>query len=239
MRLSAAVVKWPLIVLALAVICGGFAPAAFAGLATTPLALNDGFGPDAGRWRGTVSFDQNPIGFGFNDEVEGVIEWAAFAPGKFAQYLAAEHPLAVDPSALGEVVYAYQLVSLAKAVPGVSVLSVGYDNGDEPMIGSVLPTSVAQTGGSLSSSADAQVTQAVWNFVGPSLAAGGSSSILIFSSVFSPELDNIQVTSGLASSGGQAASISDRIFEFEIPEPASASLLALAVAVVFGVRRRR
>ena len=63
-------------------------------LSTTNLALNDGFGPDAGRWHGTVSI----AGAAFGDTVVAEVDWAAFAPGKFQLYLNSQAIAQVDPS---------------------------------------------------------------------------------------------------------------------------------------------
>ena len=81
-----------------------------------------------------------------------------------------------------------------------------------------------------------------WFFEGASLLnSGEKSDILVFTSAFFPELDALQIQSGLASPmpSPLVASISDRIFEFEVPEPASIALLVLGLATVFAGRRRR
>jgi hypothetical protein len=243
MRISAASVKWPLILLCVLGVFSCVVPAAVAGLAGTPFALFDGFGPDAGRWRGSASIDVDPVSPPiFLDEMEAEVEWAAFAPGKFALYLAAEHPGAVDPSGLGEVTYAYQVVSVGKAVPGIDSLTVGVDAADGR--GSVGPTFVALTGGSQdpSSSSD-QITSMLWQFApgAAMLGVGESSPILVFTSPFAPELDTMNVGSGLATTipSPRVASISDRLFEFEIPEPASLALFVLGVGVMLSARRFR
>jgi hypothetical protein len=74
-------------------------------LATTTRALNDGFGPDSGRWHGSVSLS-GTAPFGSN-AVTADVEWAAFAPGKFALYLADEGLAGPDPSDGTDVIYAY------------------------------------------------------------------------------------------------------------------------------------
>ena len=240
MRISAAAAKWPFVLVGLAGFLSFLAPAAVAGLATTDFALNF-FGPDAGRWRGSAAISAGPVPI-FGDEVEAVVEWAAFAPGKFQLYLDDEHPGAVDPSAAGEVVYAYEVVSITTAVPGISGLTVGIDDGDLARLGSVSPTSVPGTGGVASSSSFAQPTQMVWNFEGASLLdAGEKSQILVFSSIFLPELDTMQLHSGLAFPDPQplVASISDRLFEFEIPEPASFATFMLGSVMLLAGRRNR
>jgi len=206
-------------------------------LATTNLALNDGLGPDAGRWRGSVAIDVNPVPI-FGDEIEAVVDWAAFAPGKFQLYLNANHPGAVDPSAPGEVVYAYEVVSVAAADPGISVLTVGVDAADARGTISA-PASVALTGGEVPSGGADQGTSMAWFF--SLLDAGEKSRILVFSSLFAPQLDQLMVMSGLASEipSPLVASISDRLFTNEIPEPASLMLLVFGAGVVLAGRRFR
>lgn len=238
MRISAAAAKWPLVLVGVVGISSCFTSAAVAGmLATTNLALNDGLGPDAGRWRGSAAIDVDPVPV-FGDEIEAVVDWAAFAPGKFQLYLNANHPGAVDPSAPGEVVYAYEVFSVAAASPGISVLTVGVDAADARGTISA-PTSVALTGGEVPSGGGDQGTSMAWNF--SSITAGEKSRILVFSSIFAPQLDQLMVMSGLASEipSPLVASISDRLFTNEIPEPASLVLLAFGAGVMLAGRRFR
>jgi hypothetical protein len=235
--MSAATLTWRVILLAAMAIMGGLAPIAQAGLLTTPLALNDGFGPDAGQWRGSAHVVAGPIGGGAN-ELDAVVEWAAFAPGKFQLYLNGAGPGAVDPGAPGEVVYAYEVVSVAKAKPGIDLVTVGVDAADAR--GSVSPTTVGLTGGPAATDDADQTTSMLWEYLGPSLAAGGKSPIMVFSSPFAPQLDALNVSSGVATTlvSPLVASIGDRIFQNDVPEPATISLLGLA-AVAFVPRRRR
>lgn len=231
-RTSAAPVKF-LMALAAIVFFNYLLPLAHAGMATSDLALFDGFGPDGGRWRGTSAINAGPIPL-FGDQVDAVVEWAAFAPGKFQLYLNANHPGAVDPSAAGEVVYAYEVVSVATAAPGISTLTIGVDPADAR--GSVGPTFVPLTGGQAPSGSNDQTTSMAW-FFGPGagvLSAGEKTPILVFSSVFAPELDTLQLNSGLASPNPSplVASISDRLFTHEIPEPTGLLLLLLGAAAL-------
>jgi hypothetical protein len=252
MRFSAATISsaakklWPLVALSLFACFSCIVSPAFAGLATTGFALNDGFGPDAGRWRGSVAIDVDPVPI-FGDEVEAVVEWAAFFPGKFQDFLDAEHPGAVDPSAAGEITYAYQVVSVAKASPGISTMTVGVDHpaGAPPVDprGTVSPTFVALTGGEAPSSNSDQGTSMLWSW-GPGAAlldAGETSPILVFTSPFAPELDTMQLSSGVASPNPSplVASIGDRIVDHEVPEPAALVLLTLGGIAMLATRRNR
>lgn len=243
--ISAATSGWPLAALSfLAVLCC-LAPPAFAGLATTNFALFDGFGPDGGRWRGSVAIDVDPVGGPGGNEVEAVVEWAAFFTGKFQQYLDAEHPGATDPSAAGEITYAYQVVSVAAAVPGISTLTVGVDHaaGAPPVDprGSVAPTFVAMTGGVAPSGSSDNDTSMVWTWVADLVNAGESSPILVYTSPFAPELDTMQLSSGVASPmpSPLVASIGSRIVDMEIPEPAALVLLSLGGIALAASRRVR
>jgi len=242
MRISAATVKWPLILVCVGGTFGCMLPTAWAGLATTPFALYDpaGPGPDSGFWRGSLSVDVDPLSPpAFPQEVEATAEWAMFAPGKFQDFLDAEFPGATAPAVgIGEVTYAYQITDIDAAVPGVTQLSVGHDIGDLARFGSLLPTSVALTGTAAPVTAVAQTTQAVWTFAG--ISAGSTSRILVYSSPFFPEPDSMMIRSTIAAGTGETASISDRTFTGEVPEPATLALVLFGVAgCLFGLRRAR
>jgi len=209
-------------------------------LATTNRALSDGFGPDAGQWRGTASISVAPIPF-FNDEVTAEVDWAAFAPNDFQLYLNDEGIIAPDPSGPFEVVYAYQIVSISAASPGISTLTVGVDDTDAR--GSVLPPSFVPTGGGSEvapTSGGDQTTSMAWFFNGALLQVGDTTGLLVFTSPFAPELDGLQVNAGLASPNPSplVASISDRLFEQEIPEPSSMALLLLGSFAVMARSRK-
>jgi hypothetical protein len=239
MRISGAAVRRALVFVGVAGALTCFLPAAAASLMTTNLALYDGFGPDAGRWRGSVTITEGPNALG--QEVDATVEWAAFAPGKFQDYLDANHFGALDPSALGEVIYAYEVVSVTTAVPGIFTLSVGRDAADG--VGTVAPTHVAGTGGQAPTFASDQGTSMLWLFLPPPdanmLQAGEKSSILVYSSIFAPQFDTLQLNAGLVGPfpSPLVASISDRLFTFEIPEPTSLVLVVLGVGAAFAGRR--
>jgi hypothetical protein len=191
-------------------------------LATTPFALNDTFGPDAGRWRGTASVSAI---IPFNgDTIVADVDWAAFGPGKFQLYLNSQSIAQVDPSGPGEVIYVYQISSVTAADPGIDGLTVGLDDNDGR--GIILAPSHLPTGAPLEKIPNGggdQTDSMAWFFAGSQLQAGDSSSLLIFTSPFAPELDFMTVNSGLAAQlpPPYVASPSDRLFEFDVPEPSS------------------
>ena len=210
-------------------------------LATTARALNDGLGPDAGTWRGQASISVAPIPF-LGDEVSALVDWAAFAPGDFQLYLDDEGIAESDPSGVLEVVYAYQIVSVTAASPGITTLTVGVDSTDGR--GSVLPPAFVPAGGG--SEVDPvgggdQTTSMAWFFDGSALQVGDTTGLLVFSSPFAPELDSMQISSGLASPSPSplVASISDRIYDNNIPEPSSIALLLIGTLGLAGGRRKR
>lgn len=208
--------------------------AAIAGpLATTNLALNDGFGPDAGRWHGSVAV----VGAAFGDTLTAEVDWAAFLHGDFQLYLNSQGIAQADPSAPGEVVYVYQITSVTAAEPGVDTLSVGVDAADGRGVVSApgfVPTGAATakapTGGGDNS------TSMAWFFDGTELEVGDTSDLLVFSSPFLPEYDFLQVNSGLAGPpvSPLVASISDR----PVPEPSSLALAVLAFLGLFARARK-
>lgn len=207
---------------------------AFAGsLATTNRALNDGFGPDAGRWHGSVSIS----GAAFGDTVTAEVDWAVFAPGpKFQLYLNDEGIAQSDPSAPGELIYVYQIISVTAASPGIDTLTVGVDASD--IRGSISAPSSIPTGAATEKSPASggdNTTSMAWFFNGSELQAGDTSSLLIFTSPRAPEFDFLQVNSGLAGPvvSPLVASPSDRIFQFDVPEPNSIALVLLSLLGFF------
>lgn len=226
--------------LSLAALCSVLISAqAIAGpLATTNFALNDGFGPDAGRWHGSV----NITGAAFGDTINAEVDWAAFGPGKFQLYLNSQSIAQVDPSGPNEVIYVYQITSVSAATPGVDTLTVGVDSTDGR--GVVLAPSFVPAGGASEkspSSGGDNTTSMAWFFNGPGLLAGDTSSLLVFSSPFAPEFDFLQVNSGLAGApvSPLVASPSDRLFQFDIPEPTSLALALACSALVLCGRKSR
>ncbi len=213
-------------------------------LATTNFALNDGFGPDAGRWHGSVSISGGPIPF-FGDVVAAEVDWAAFGPGKFQLYLNSQSIAQFDPSAPGEVIYVYQITSVTAASPAIDTLTVGIDPGDGRGIISApvnIPTGAATEitpfGGGDNN------TSMAWFFNNselPPLGVGNTSSLLVFTSPFAPEFDFLQVNAGLAgpSPSPLVASPSDRIFQNDIPEPSSILLGLAGVQIMLVIRSRK
>ncbi len=199
-------------------------------LATTNFALNDGFGPDAGRWHGAVSI----AGAAFGDTVVADVDWAVFEHGDFQLYLNSQGIAQVDPSAAGEVVYVYQISSVTSASPGIDTLTVGVDSGDgrgtvsaPSFVPTGLPISKSPTGGG------DNTTSMAWFFDGSELLIGDFSDLLVFTSPFLPEFDFLQVNSGLAGPAVSplVASIGDR----PVPEP---STLVLGLLASFGLFSR-
>lgn len=207
---------------------------AYAGpLATSNFALNDGFGPDAGRWHGTAAI----VGAAFGDVVMAEVEWAAFKHGDFQLFLNSAGIAQVDPSASGEIVYVYQIASVTNAIPGIDSLTVGVDAGDGR--GTISPPAFIPVGAANSKSPMSggdNTTSMAWFFNGAELNPGDISDLLIFTSPFLPEFDFLQINSGLAGPvvSPLVASISNRRFG-GVPEPAS---LALTLPVLFALRRR-
>lgn len=191
-------------------------------LATTNFALNDGFGPDAGRWHGTVAI----AGAAFGDTAVAEVDWAAFQHGDFQLYLNSQGIAQSDPSAAGEIVYVYQISSVTSASPGIDTLTVGVDAADGR--GTVSAPSFVATGLAASkppTGGGDNTTSMAWFFNGTEPLVGETSDLLVFTSPFLPEFDFLQINSGL---GGPAvsplvASIGDRRNRM-IPEPSSLAL---------------
>jgi len=210
-------------------------------LAVTNLALNDGFGPDGGRWRGTATITSSVLG----NTVIAQVDWAAFGkpavgPGNFQFYLNSQSIAQVDPSDPLEVIYVYQITSVTSAIPGIDTLTVGVDAADAR--GTVTAPAFVPTGAATEqspSSGGDNTSSMAWFFNGTELQAGDTSSLLVFTSPFAPELDFLQINSGLAGPipSPLVASISDRIFQFTIPEP-STLILVLLFCVVLPIKAR-
>lgn len=191
-------------------------------LATTNFALNDGFGPDAGRWHGSVTVAGVDAFTG--NTLAAEVDWAAFGPGKFQLYLNGEGIAQLDPSTPGEVIYVYQITSVTAANPGIDALTVGLDSGDGR--GNTSAPSFLPTGAALEQSPTSggdHATSMVWFFEGTELHVGDNSSLLVFTSPFAPEFDYLLVNSGLAAQYPPplVASPSERLFQFDVPEPSS------------------
>jgi hypothetical protein len=205
-------------------------------LATSNFALNDGFGPDAGRWHGSA----NVMGAAFGDTLNAQVDWAVFAPGKFQLFLNSQGIAQVDPSGPNELIYVYQITSVTDALPGIDALTVGIDSSDGR--GMVSAPAFVLTGApsekSPSSGGD-NTTSMAWFFNGAELDPGDISSLLVFTSPFSPEYDFLSVNSGLAGPpvSPLVPSPSDRRFVAEVPEPSSLLLGLLGFAALLGCRR--
>lgn len=220
-------------------------PQAGAGpLSTTSFALDDGFGPDSGRWHGTVSI----AGAAFGDSIDAKVDWAVFVrpvngdPGGFQQYLDDQGIAQVDPSAPGELIYVYQIAAVTTASPGVDTLTVGLDATDAR--GSVVAPAFVPTGAAnekIPTGGGDNTTSMFWIFGGTELHVGDTSSLLVFTSPFAPEYDFLQVNSGLAGAvvSPIVASPSDRIFQHQVPEPATVISMVLCAAAAFCLRPQK
>jgi hypothetical protein len=206
----------------------GLSQTAAGPLAVTSFALNNGAGPDAGRWRGTASL----VGAALGDTLVAEVDWAVFPVGGFQSYLNSQAIAQVDPSAPNEFTYVYQITSVTSANPGVDVLTVGIDAIDTRRsltAPTFVPTGAA-TEKSPTSGGDNNTSMA-WFFGGTELDPGDSSSLLVFTSPNIPEFDFLSVASGLASQavpplvGSPSAILGDP----NVPEP---STLFLVVACV-------
>jgi hypothetical protein len=208
-------------------------------LATTNFALNDGFGPDAGRWHGTVNVAGVDAFTG--NTLAATIDWAAFGPGKFQLYLNSEGIAQVDPSAAQEVTYVYEIVSVTAATPGIDSLTVGVDLFDGR--GTVSAPSFIPKGAALEQSPTSggdQGTSMAWFFEGSELQVGENSSLLVFTSSFAPEFDFLLVNSGLAAQfpSPLVASPSTRDFTVDIPEPTTVVSSLLGLLGIAMLRRK-
>jgi hypothetical protein len=212
-------------------------PAAAGPLATTDRALNDGFGPDAGRWHGTAIV----MGAAFGDILHAEVDWAAFGPGKFQLFLDDNGIAGIDPSGPGEVTYVYQIAAILTAVPGIDLLTVGLDASDgrgivsaPAFVSTGAPNEKSPTGGG------DNTTSMAWFFAGNEPHRDDISSLLVFTSPFHPEFDFLSVNSGLAGPpvSPLVASPSDRPFVADVPEPPSLLLTLLGFGVLAGCRRQ-
>jgi hypothetical protein len=209
-------------------------------LATTNLALNDGFGPDAGRWHGSVTV-AGVDGFTGNT-LAASVDWAAFGPGKFQLYLNSQGIAQVDPSAAQEVIYVYEIVSVNAATPGIDALTVGVDAADGR--GSVSAPAFIPKAAALEQSPTSggdQGDSMAWFFEGTELQVGENSSLLVFTSPFAPEFDFLLVNSGLAAQFPPplVASPSDRLFQFDVPEPHTLAILLSCSLAAICTRKSR
>ena len=197
--------------------------ASAAALATTPRALNDGFGPDAGTWHGSVAV----AGAAFGDTITAEVDWAAFLYPNFQLYLNDQGIAQADPSAPGEVAYVYQIVSVTSATPGIDTLTVGLDAGDGR--GTVSAPAFVPTGAATAKAPTAGGdigTSMAWFFAGTELHVGDTSNLLVFTSPFLPEFDFLQANSGLAGPPVSPLVASPR--DRPVPEPAAGALALLA-----------
>ncbi len=226
-------------VCAVVLLVAGLNTAQASTLATTNQALNDGSGPDAGKWRGSQNYvGVAPFGPG---TLNAVVEFAVFDKGDFQNFLNENGIVYVDP-APGELIYAYQIVNVALGTSSVTNFSVGLQSDESPgLTGATFIPSIANHGAyPLPPTQDPAVpgggpgggnSQAAWPF-GAGLLPGGISAIMYYSSPQFPELGFSTVNAGLA---GQFIAYS---LPNPVPEPATALLMTACVALFANGRCR-
>ena len=193
-------------------------------LANAPEAFNNGSGPNAGTWNGSVDNIANIGPFG---SIDADIDFAVFAPGNFQTFLDNNFgPSTYTDANPSNFVYAYQVTMNSVGLAGGSILTVGIGPSDPRTPPSFLPGSGDQSPGLTPD----QVTSMEWNFEGQ-LTGGEVSDILFFSSPMPPELDFAQMNSGLASPSPSP------LVPSPVPEPTALTLLMLASAIAVGKRR--
>jgi len=163
------------------------------------------------------------------------VEYAVFAPGQFNVAFGA----GADPSNGSEFVYAYEVtntgatVNVSRNMSGVTV--------------ALLPTASASNIGFLpllngnygqvpnnSSFGGTPASSARWNFTSPTLALGGITQVLLFTSPKGPTLASASALGG----GIQGTTTVPNFVPTPIPEPSSFILLALAGLAMLAIRLR-
>jgi len=204
-------------------------------LSVTNFAFNDGFGPDAGQWRGSL----NVAGAAFGDTLTAEVDWAVFAPGDFQNYLNSQAIAQVDPTSPQDMTYVYQIHSVTFADPGIDILTVGLDPIDGR--GTLLAPTFVPTGAANEKSPSGggdNNTSMAWFFAGNELLPGDASSLLLFTSPYAPEYDFLAVASGLAAQvvSPLVPSPGSRLGP-GIPEPGTL-VLALTCSLLLLAKRR-
>ena len=177
---------------------------------------------------------------GFTANVTG--DFSVFAPGPaFQNFLNATDPNNLDldplnnhldPSGGTRFVYAYQLLNVfATTTPFVN-FTVGIDTGDPVLnVGSF-----ASYGGKNPTSTSLPGTSVRWNWAGSgnTIGNGSSSSLLFFTSIRAPELDDSQGLAGIsAKSASQQGGISDTPSPGPVvPEPGTLVLASVGFALL-------
>ncbi len=194
-----------------------------------PLPLN----PDAlSGWTGTSTIASGLIA---GHTLDTKVEYAVFAPGQFNAYFGA----GADPSNGTEFVYAYEVTNTGSTV-NVSRNLSGFTV-------ALLPTASASNVGFLplanwnyglvpnnSSFGGTPPSSARWNFTSPTLALGGVTQILLYTSPKGPTLASASALGG----GIQGTTTVPNFVPTPIPEPSTFALLAIAGITMLAIRRR-
>ena len=203
-------------------------------LATTSFALDNGLGPDGGKWRGSQDYFFNA----FINVLDVTAEFAVFAPGDFQGFLGENLIDFTDP-APGEYIYAYQIVDIDVGSTGLTNFSVGLDGNES--LGAVAPTFIPFTTdyGTYSPTPTQDPSQpgggpgvdtsSVWADL-PGFGPGEVTGVLFYSSPHQPELGFSTATVGIA---GQQMALS---LPNPVPEP-TGLCLALGTCVLLCLRR--
>ena len=165
------------------------------------------------------------------DQLSGTVDFAVFAPGDF--------PFGGYAPTTGELTYVYQIIMDAADTESLSNLSIVLD-GDADNIGAFLlevgdiPPSASSFSTFLPIATAGDF--AAWDFEVPGLNANQLSYGLVFSSPQVPEyLFGTVVNGGLGALVAPLPTPSP----VAVPEPGTATLLAIGALAVFGIRRRR
>lgn len=167
---------------------------------------------------GSQLFDDNFFGF----TVSANVDFAVFAPGAFGVSFPGQ-----DPSGGADFVYAYQIENLDTPV---TQFTVGLD-GNEPLGAIGFVSDIGLTDPSTAVYVGAGPTSAAWDFASPgTIANGGSSAILFFTSAAAPHLDSATVAAAWSNSHDLPS---------PLPEPATLGLMALGLGLASTYKRRR
>ncbi|NOY43820.1 MAG: PEP-CTERM sorting domain-containing protein [Planctomycetes bacterium] len=207
-------------------------------------------------FQGTTNLSDS---FFFND-VNADIDYAAFAPGKFDDFLTEFSIGFTNPVSPTSYVYAYQIQMLTPTDPMADVFSVGlvFSEGVEGLAPSFIPVTTPGAVGNIDPTGaltilpteyvgGANPTSALWNFkatTGPSsiegtLDEGDFSAILFFSATNGPKYDSAQITAGLASGKSDFGDLEGTGVPVPAPEPGSLLLLSLGSFGLLALGRRK
>jgi len=218
-------------------------------------------------FQGTRTLSGNVSGGGFfpDNDVNADIDYAAFAPGKFDDFLSVNGISFVHSVPSTSYVYAYQIRMLAPTSPLADVFSVGltFSAGTEGLAPSFIPVSDygAGTGGNgdidptgagtiqpTEYVGGVNPTSALWNFktvtggsnIEGTLDVGDYSAILFFSATNGPKFDSAQISAGLASGKSDPGNLAGTGVPVPAPEPGSLLLVCLGSfgLLVLGKRKR-